>query len=58
MWSHWEANNGDYSAARVCVATSDKIEGPYKLYKTFRPNKNESRDQTQMEKHTTSVQQI
>ena len=46
MWSHWEANNGDYSAARVCVATSDKIEGPYKLYKTFRPNKNESRDQT------------
>ena len=46
MWSHWEINNGDYSAARVCVATSDKIEGPYRLYKTFRPNKNESRDQT------------
>lgn len=46
MWSHWEINNGDYSAARVCVATSDKIEGPYVLHKTFRPNKNESRDQT------------
>ena len=46
MWSHWESSNSDYSAARVCVATSDKIEGPYTLYKTFRPNKNESRDQT------------
>lgn len=46
MWSHWEVTNSDYSAARVCVATSDKIEGPYKLYKTFRPNNNESRDQT------------
>ena len=46
MWSHWESSNNNYGAARVCVATSDKIEGPYKLYKTFRPNKNESRDQT------------
>ena len=45
MWSHWETGNG-YGAARVCVATSDKIEGPYSLYKTFRPNGNESRDQT------------
>ena len=46
MWSHWEINNSDYSAARVCIAVSDKIEGPYTLYKTLRPNKNESRDQT------------
>lgn len=45
MWAHWESGNG-YGAARVCVATSDKIEGPYTLYKTFRPNQNESRDQT------------
>lgn len=45
MWSHWETGSG-YGAARVCVATSDKIEGPYSLYKTFRPNGNESRDQT------------
>lgn len=45
MWSHWE-NGKNYGAARVCVATSDKVEGPYTLYKTFRPNKNESRDQT------------
>lgn len=45
MWTHWESGNG-YGAARVCVATSDKIEGPYILYKTFRPNGNESRDQT------------
>lgn len=45
MWSHWESGKG-YGAARVCVAISDKVEGPYILYKTFRPNKNESRDQT------------
>lgn len=38
MWTHWESGDG-YGAARVCVATSDKIEGPYILYKTFRPNK-------------------
>jgi hypothetical protein len=45
MWSHWETGK-DYGAARVCIATSDKIEGPYKLYKTYRPNKHDSRDQT------------
>lgn len=45
MWSHWEKGN-EYSAARVCVATSDKVEGPYKLYKTFRPNNHDSRDQS------------
>ena len=33
---HWESGDG-YGAARVCVATSDKIMGPYVLYKTFRP---------------------
>ena len=33
MWSHWE-NGKNYGAARVCVATSDKVEGPYTLYKT------------------------
>lgn len=46
MWSHWEINNSDYSAGRVCVATSDKITGPYQLYKTFRPNHHDTRDQT------------
>ena len=46
MWSHWEKSSSDYGAARVCVATSDRITGPYTLYKTFRPNGNESRDQT------------
>ena len=30
MWTHWESGDG-YGAARVCVATSDKIEGPYIL---------------------------
>ncbi len=25
MWSHWESGDG-YGAARVCVATSDKID--------------------------------
>ncbi|KAA6316141.1 hypothetical protein EZS27_033504, partial [termite gut metagenome] len=45
MWVHWETGN-DYGAARVCVATGDNIEGPYQLYKTFRPNAHDSRDQT------------
>ena len=46
MWSHWEINNSNYGAGRVCVAVSDHITGPYKLYKTFRPNHHDSRDQT------------
>ncbi|MBF0648209.1 family 43 glycosylhydrolase [Dysgonomonas sp. GY75] len=45
MWSHWETGEG-YGAARVCVAVSDNVEGPYNLYKTSRPNGQESRDQT------------
>ena len=45
MWSHWEDGTG-YGEARACVAVSDKIEGPYSLYKTFRPNAHDSRDQT------------
>ncbi len=45
MWSHWEDGTG-YGEARVCVAVSERIEGPYSLYKTFRPNKHDSRDQT------------
>lgn len=45
MWSHWETGSG-YGAARVCVAVSDNVEGPYELHKTFRPNGQESRDQT------------
>jgi len=46
MWSHWEKSSSDYGAARVCVAVSDSVTGPYTFYKTFRPNGNESRDQT------------
>jgi hypothetical protein len=45
MWIHWE-NGDDYGDAKVCVATSDKILGPYTFYKTYRPNGHDSRDQT------------
>ncbi|MDD4822288.1 MAG: family 43 glycosylhydrolase [Bacteroidales bacterium] len=45
MWIHWENGEG-YGEARVCVATSDNIDGPYTFYKTFRPNNHDSRDQT------------
>ena len=45
MWIHWE-NGEHYGEAKVCVATSDKIEGPYTFYKTYRPNGHDSRDQT------------
>ena len=39
MWSHWEKSSSDYGAARVCVAVSDSVTGPYTFYKTFRPNR-------------------
>lgn len=45
MWAHWEDGN-DYTKARAMVAVSDKIEGPYTLVRTMRPNGQESRDQT------------
>ncbi|KAA6301811.1 MAG: hypothetical protein EZS26_001974 [Candidatus Ordinivivax streblomastigis] len=45
MWIHWE-NGEHYGEARACVATSDKVEGPYKFINTFRPNGHDSRDQT------------
>ena len=45
MWVHWE-NGSDYGAAKVCVASSDNIEGPYTLSGVFRPNNHDSRDQT------------
>lgn len=45
MWIHWENGDG-YGQARVCVASSDRIEGPYKFHNTFRPNDHDSRDQT------------
>lgn len=45
MWAHWEDGN-DYSKARVMIAQADKVEGPYSLVRTLRPNGAESRDQT------------
>ncbi len=45
MWVHWE-NGSDYGQARVCVASSDKVSGPYVFHNTFRPNERDSRDQT------------
>lgn len=45
MYIHWE-NGNDYGQAKVCVATSDKIEGPYTFVDAFRPNNRDSRDQT------------
>lgn len=45
MWIHWE-NGTDYGQAKVCVAQADKVEGPYTRVDVFRPNGNDSRDQT------------
>jgi len=45
MWGHWE-NGSDYGQAKVFVAQSDKVEGPYTLVDVFRPNDHDSRDQT------------
>lgn len=45
MWGHWE-NGSDYGQAKVFVAQSDNVQGPYKLVDVFRPNDHDSRDQT------------
>lgn len=45
MWIHWE-NGNDYGEAKVCVAQADTVVGPYTLVDVFRPNGNDSRDQT------------
>lgn len=45
MYIHWEDGNG-YGEAKVCVAYSDKIDGPYTISSIFRPNDHDSRDQT------------
>lgn len=45
MWLHWE-NGSDYGQARVCVSSSDNVQGPYEFHGTFRPNNRDSRDQT------------
>ena len=44
MWFHLELNGQGYKAARAAVAVSDKVTGPYKFIKSFRPNGNMSRD--------------
>ncbi|HLH02571.1 MAG TPA: family 43 glycosylhydrolase [Bryobacteraceae bacterium] len=42
MYMH--ADSADYKAARVGVAVSKRINGPYKVLRTFRPFGQESRD--------------
>lgn len=38
MWFHLELLGKGYSAARAGVAISDKVTGPYKFIKSYRPN--------------------
>lgn len=38
MWFHVELLNKGYDAARAGVAVSDKITGPYRFIKSYRPN--------------------
>jgi beta-xylosidase len=45
MWMHKE-NGSDYSEARVAVASSTNIEGPYTYHGSFRPLGYDSRDMT------------
>jgi beta-galactosidase len=46
MWFHLELSGQGYKAARAGVAVSDKVTGPYRFLKSFRPNDNMSRDMT------------
>lgn len=38
MWFHLELRGKGYAAARAGVAVSDKVTGPYKFIKSYRPN--------------------
>ena len=38
MWFHLELKGQGYSAARTGVAISDKVAGPYKYLRSYRPN--------------------
>lgn len=38
MWFHLELKGKGYAAARVGVAVSDKVAGPYKFLRSYRPN--------------------
>jgi len=44
MWFHLELAGRGYNAARVAVAVSDTVTGPYQYVSSFRPNGNMSRD--------------
>jgi hypothetical protein len=46
MWFHLELKGKGYSAARVAVAVSKQVTGPYTYVSSFRPNGNMSRDMT------------
>ncbi|MHC1479331.1 glycoside hydrolase family 43 protein [Frateuria aurantia] len=46
MWFHLELKGQAYRAARVGVASSRTVEGPYTFVRSFRPNGQESRDMT------------
>ena len=46
MWFHLELRGQGYKAARAAVAVSDKVTGPYRFIKSFRPNGNMFRDMT------------
>lgn len=38
MWFHLELKGKGYAAARTGVAVSDKVAGPYKYLRSYRPN--------------------
>ena len=46
MWLHLELPGKGYDSARVGIAQSDSVIGPYHFVSDFRPNGNMSRDQT------------
>jgi beta-galactosidase len=46
MWFHLELKGQGYKAARVGVAESQRVAGPYHFVKSFRPNGHDSRDMT------------
>ncbi|PPU84807.1 beta-glucanase [Xanthomonas sacchari] len=46
MWFHLERPGQGYKDARVGVAMAERVDGPYRYLRSFRPNGQESRDMT------------
>jgi len=55
MYFHLELKGQGYQAARVGIAVSDRVTGPYKYLKSYRPNPNRFPENMTEEQRTATV---